>query len=581
MDNQNIINQTFLKSNITEEDEAKEEIKNALKQISDATCKSLGPYGSTTIIQDREGKHKITKDGYTILSNMNYYYDIPKTILDMVQKISRTLVRTVGDGSTSSVKIAYELFIAIDNLVNTNAVAPQDIITILNELSIIFEGYIRDEAIKLTDDNFDEIITRVASISTNNDTQAGKLISEIFKKVGKYSFINLENGTSVGDRYELVDGIEVDRGYINQIMANLEDKFSFEYKDAMVFMCNDMLDDMEMEWVANLIGEVALKKDIPIIFIAGSYSSSFKSFFYANKQKNKTLPIVAIDIDTGTKRGKERFDDLALVLGCHYYDKFNGDDKIDDFTVEDLGVCERVIGNDLHTKFMGGYGYKNDKESIDKRIADLEEQYSDTEKLDQEFGDKDYELFLIKKRIAMLQCSMATLYVGGNTPTERDTRKFLMEDAVYACRSTIDNGYVVGGNLILPKIIYQYSEAIIYKLMNNDKLHYMHNIFSSDSDLHNFYNTVLQSISSAFESSFAQVLSNANIQNINSIIERCKEQHVIYNVKSRIFENDKETMVINSVDTDIEIIKASFSIIGLLATSNQFITTNAISTKRQ
>jgi hypothetical protein len=109
----------------------------------------------------------------------------------------------------------------------------------------------------------------------------------------------------------------------------------------------------------------------------------------------------------------------------------------------------------------------------------------------------------------------------------------------------------------------------------------MHNIFNSDSDLHNFYNTVLQSISSAFESSFAQVLSNANIKNINNIIERCKEQHAIYNVKSRIFENDKETMVINSVDTDIEIIKASFSIIGLLATSNQFITTNAISTKRQ
>ena len=91
-----ILNQTFLKSNIVEEETAREEIKNILNTITNAISKSLGPYGSTTIVQTVTGEHFMTKDGYTILKNIHLYHDVSKTILEIVRKISSSLVRTVG-----------------------------------------------------------------------------------------------------------------------------------------------------------------------------------------------------------------------------------------------------------------------------------------------------------------------------------------------------------------------------------------------------------------------------------------------------------------------------------------------------
>jgi chaperonin GroEL len=578
---QSTIDLSYLKSNITDEEITRMEIEKTLKNITDCTCKSLGPYGATTIVEDTQKQHYMTKDGYTILNNLIYYYDIPKTVLDIVKKISKSLVRNVGDGSTSSVKIAYELFVAIHKIQDEFDLAAQDIINIFDEMTIIFEREIKNNSIEITEENFSEIIKRIATISVNNNVEAGQIVCDIFKEVGKYCFINLEYGKSKEDHYEIIDGVEIDRGYINQIMATEEDRLSFKYEKPVVFMCNDILDDNEMEFIINLIDEICLKKDIPLVIIAKSYSASFKSFFYANLQKNRSLPLIAIDMDCSTTKSRARFEDLALILDCKFYDKQSGMDTLDNFNIEtDLGAADLVSGDDLHTKFIGGFGYSNNQEKINNKIDELSDLYEEYSKIDDEH-DRSDQLFQIKKRIAMLQCSMATLYVGGNSDAERKTRKFLLEDAVYACRSSIDKGYIVGGNLALPKVIYKNEEKIVCELMNSRKLSYMSNIFRYDADIYNCMRKILQYVNEAFLSSYETVLTNAHIskEKAKSIIDICLQDDMIYNVKLRRYENDSETLVINSTDTDIQIIKSSFSIISLLATSNQFLSINAISVK--
>lgn len=574
---QKIIDKVFLNSNIIDEEEAKQKIKDTLSKIAKEVSKSLGPYGSTTIIEERLGDHYMTKDGYTILKAMEYKYDISRTILDIVKKISRSLVRTVGDGSTSSVLIANTLFNSIEDVSDKLKLAPQDIIEIYNVFSEIFEEYIMKFSNKITDENFKESITKIASISTNNDPDSGVLFAEIFEKIGKYGFINLENSKTNKDSYEIVQGIEVNRGYINQRMANMNDKISFEYENCVVFMCNDMISDDEMEFLAKLADLFALKKNVPVIIIAANYTSSVKAFFDSNLQKNKHLPIVAIDIDCSTQKGREKFGDLALALGCKYYDKFNGFDNIEDYDISDLGICKKVKGNDLHCMFIDGNGYETNKELIDEHIEELKKEYERLSIADDQV-DREKDLFHIKKRIATLTKSMATLYVGGNSEMEKKTRHFLMEDAVYACRSSIEYGYVVGGNLVLPKVIHIFKDDIIDKVMKHSKLNYLKNLFTTEDELKNAMYLVINEIYNAFLICFKVVLQNARIpdKEIEKIIDSCINDNLIYNVKLRRYENDKDTIVINSAETDIEIIKASFSIIGLLATSNQFITTNPI-----
>ena len=570
------IDNLFLNSNIIDEAEAKEKIRSTLSKIAQEVSRSLGPYGSTTIIEDRLGDHYMTKDGYTILKAMNYNYDISRTVLDIVKKISKSLVRTVGDGSTSSVIIANELFGSINTISEKLELAPQDILEIFNVLAEKFEELILEHATQITDENFDETITKIATISCNNNQESGKLFCDIFKAIGRYGFINLENGKSSKDYFEKVQGIEVPRGWINARMANQSDRISVEYENALVFMMNDMMSDDEIDVIAGMMDTICIKQNVPLILIATNYTSSVKSFFDANLQKNKHLPVVAIDIDASTKRGRERFEDLALALGCLYYDKFNGMEKIKDFSIKDLGKCKRFKGDDLKSIFIDGDGYTSNAEKLQEHIKNLEDEYQRLQHMDEIHDNRETDLFQIKKRIATLTSSMATLYVGGNSEMERTTRKFLMEDAVYACRSSIEHGYVVGGNLILPKLIDKYETDIITKTISDKRLEYLFNIYETVLSFSNAIKFILDTVFSAFKKSFLTVLENAHInkEKAEEIIDTCLMEDKIYNVKLRRYENDNETNVINSAQTDIEIIKASFSIIGLLATSNQFITTN-------
>jgi len=573
------IDNLFLNSNIIDEIEAKEKIKSTLNKIAQEVSRSLGPYGSTTIIEDRLGDHYMTKDGYTILKAMNYNYDISRTVLDIVKKISKSLVRTVGDGSTSSVIIANELFNSINDISKELELAPQDILEIFSVLSEKFESMILDNATQITDDNFDETITKIATISCNNNQESGKLFCDIFKSIGRYGFINLENGKSSKDYFEKVQGIEVPRGWINARMANQSDRISVEYENALVFMMNDIMSDDEIDFIASIMEAVCIKQNIPLVLIATNYTSSVKSFFDANLQKNKHLPVVAIDIDASTKNGKERFDDLALALGCHYYDKYNGMEDIKEFSIKDLGKCKRIKGDDLRTTFIDGDGYVSNAEKLQEHIKNLEDEYQRLYHMDEVHDNREKDLFQIKKRIATLTSSMATLYVGGGSEMERTTRKFLMEDAVYACRSSIEYGYVVGGNMILPKLIMKYEDVLIEDTTNDERLSYLSNIYGDRENFMSAITFVIEKILYAFKKSFLTVLDNAHIssEKAETIMKTCLDEDKIYNVKLRRYENDNETNVINSAQTDIEIIKASFSIIGLLATSNQFITSNPIS----
>ena len=162
----------------------------------------------------------------------------------------------------------------------------------------------------------------------------------------------------------------------------------------------------------------------------------------------------------------------------------------------------------------------------------------------------------------------AVFHVGGKTLTERMSRERLIDDATKACRSALENGVIYGGNLVIPKIITTNKEYLRDKL--NERFGYL-----VDRDL-TFFEDFLNIIKDAFLESYKHVLENANIteEKTLEIANKCIEESKFYNLKIREFEDMQSTEVINSADTDIQIMQTCFSIIGILATSNQFITLN-------
>lgn len=573
MKNSQLIEQE-LKCNILNEADSKIIIGKVLNIIANTVSKSLGPYGSTTIIQDPYSiNHSVTKDGYSILNKISFYGGLENSILDIIRKISRSLVQEVGDASTSCIVVANKLFNELNNFFNDNkgSIPRKEVLDFLNELETLIEKEIKKIAKPLTDK---ERLAKVASISNNNDKELGNLVASIYEELGFQGFINLELSETDKTYHEITNGIEVPRGYINYIYVTEPDKVTCRYKEPRILMCNDILDDKDSEFIADLLS-LSMASGIPLVIIAKEYSLEVSNILNNNKVQNKkNLSLLPIEYNLSSVNRNEEFQDLAVYLNATIYDKANGQQmtKKDagDFWLNKLGGCNSVKANERTTQFIEG---ELNEEAREFRLNEIDRLAAAIKKKSAT-NDVSEELYLLEKRKSALIGKIASLYVGGKTDIEKTSRRDLLEDSIYACKSAIEYGYVIGGNLLIPNILNEKSNDFLDNMINND------NIFNSLN-----YNkklkrsailSLIEIVRESFSESFKQVLSNkygSNTDELNKIIKKCTltKDMVIYNLVSNEMEDIENTDVINSANTDIAMMKSIFSIIGLLSSSNQFL----------
>ena len=578
-----------LYSNIIDDEKTEYMINYTLETLANSLSKSVGPYGCNTILQDMTGNHSITKDGYTIFKELKLDNDISRTILDIIRNISLKLVNEVGDASTSSILIAYSLYNILKQYkpINWNVqskgkpLPPKLIKDILKYLEDELISLIKDVAIPINDDNFD-VVTKIASISNNNDYILGNLIKEIYSKIGKDSFITIERSVTSEDYYEISNGYEINDGYLDTRFINNTKEMLYEGESPIIFISNSLLDEDDLEPLLQPLCGFALSKMKDLVIIAKGYTEEVYNFLAINKQRNKDLSVCPISTVLGTENREELLKDLSIYVGNEMiYDKnyFTPQKYKDEFFGFDemclLGTCKKVISDKKQTKFILGE-YNND-DYLD-RIAELETTIKHCkEKAKRE--ENDMELFELEKRLNKLKGNIATIYVGGNTEIEKKNRRYLIDDSIHAVRSALNNGYVIGGNLLIPYIIEYQSEELSKTI--KDKIKKDLNIDISLSLLESF----IESVGESFEFSYECVLRNTymNSSKSNDIITNCfyneKDTLLIYNVLTNEYEDVTETSVINSADTDIQIMHSVFSIIGLLITSNQFISLTCYSDK--
>ena len=201
------------------------------------------------------------------------------------------------------------------------------------------------------------------------------------------------------------------------------------------------------------------------------------------------------------------------------------------------------------SRYMEGGGTK---EEIDGRVEVINKKIEYYESI-RGSENVDFELYRLNKRKANLTSKIVKLYVSGKSLTEIETRKYLLEDAVYASKSALEHGYVSGGNLLVSKII-------------TNKLLKEEGISAVRKEL-------LQLVAVAFTRTYSKVLKNSgrSEEDVKYTIDQCVQNGTIFNLKTKKYESDGETSIINSAMTDIRIMESVFSIISLLVTSNQYI----------
>lgn len=565
--------QDMLSTNIYNEEESKELIGDVLETVSSAISKSLGPYGSTTIIRDPHNiEHTITKDGYSILKRIEFDNDIQAIICDLIKKVSFSLVSSVGDGSTSSVIIANELYIKLNEFFAKNNIPRKDVLDFLDVFESEISKYILKYSKKIKSK---EDLIKVAAISNNNDEHMGELVADVYDQLGYQGFINLEKSHNELTHYKFITGIETHTGYINFVYTTEKDRRTCIFENPRYLLCNDYLTDEDTMFIAEMLS-LSMATEFPLVILARGFSSEIENLLNNNKMKYKqTLRICPVPIMMDNNNRNEEFLDLAVYLNATIYDKASGqrfDEKdAGEFFMQKLGKSKKCVVTNNNCQIIEGL-FK--QEDLNDRINIIK---NEKEKLLEKSAIKDVsdEVYLLDKRIERIKGKIATLYVGGKSDMEKSTKKDLAEDSILACKSAIKNGYILGGNLMIPFLINKFRNKLIKTFINNKSLF----IGFNKDEKENCIEDLIDVIEDSFSVSFKTVLKNKfnkDEDKINMIMNNCltNKSLKIYNLKLDKYETVNNSKVINSVETDIEIMKSVFSIIGLLSSSNQLLDTN-------
>ena len=561
-------------NNIVKGTDFQEAAKEAMFTISEALSRSVGYYGSTTIIENAVTGHKITKDGYTILQSLKFSAEKPiaNTILNFIKNISKTLVTEVGDGSTSSVLTSDALFNFIADIEKEDKISPKALLDELEVSRKLIEDELLKAATPITDENM-EVLKYIASVSNNNDEKSGDIVYQAFKEVGVDGFVNLADSYKEEDFFEVSRGMELPRGYFDEAYAD-RGSMTINFKNPNFLVFKGVLDNSDEEWFTGFMGYYFQATRNPLVVIADGFEKSFNDLVKINKRNNERQGIpIDIALISANSTKEEETEDLAIYLDATLLDKTDDDSEFSNFKFSFLG--NDVAGITKYIDFEGGkkpvpFGRAkqalielNDSkfiegavkpEALEKRLEELtmqEEYYTDLNSK----TDVNFQIFKLRKRKSNLQAKVATIYVSGTSEVERETRKYLFEDAVYATKSAMVHGYVSGGNLAVSKAIKRITEK-------------------DTGELSDFQLKLLAYLDQAFRSTYSYVLHNYKgftSGEIEKLIEDCVATDSIYNLKTLEMEKDSETHIINSVRTDNLIMNTAFSIIGLLVSSNQYI----------
>lgn len=548
----------ILASNIVNSKNTQMVAEEILLQLKESLELSLGPYGSTTIIEDRQIGHIMTKDGFSILDQIRFNEPVSMTFLNIIKDISLKLVQTVGDGSTSSIISSYYFYHTLKNALDKKA-RPQEIINTLDRCVNYIEGRLQKYARPISNDLKE--IKDLAAVSLNNDEETGDIIYEIYKEIGIEGFINIQLGSSYKTTYKKVQGFQFRAGYLDPILINNETE-ECELDDAAILVFNSAINNPDAFKVleAALMQCLSGFKDCngkykSILIIAPDYNDTSKALFrqmvesYRAIGKNPPFNILSYSMNTEDRVAE--VEDLVTATGARKVMLTAGEEmdiiaNKDGLSVVDFfGYSGKVVSNFKSSTFMNN-GDETNKTQLQIRKDSVRHQL----KLAEEEGTLTLErAYTLNKRLAILEQKLVTIYVGGNSEHQRKTNKTLMEDAVAACKSALKHGYVIGGNLAIPIVISQILQT--EKISEKEKMY-------------------LRLISDAFIEVYATVLRNGigDEEKIAEVVEKSLQDEAIYNL---IDDSYTTTKVINSVETEIEILKNVTSIISLILTSNQFI----------
>ena len=413
-------------------DVARNELLAGVEKLADAVRVTMGPKGRNVLLQRSFGAPHITKDGVSVAKEIELKHPVENMGAQLVKEVASKTADEAGDGTTTATVLAHAIFKEGLKYITAGA----NPVAVKRGMDKAVEAIIAElKNMSKTVENKEQI-AQVATISANNDKKIGELIAEAMDKVGKDGVITVEEGKSLQDELEVVEGMQFDRGYLSPYFVTDTEKMVAELNDAYILLYDKKISNMKD--LLPLLEQMVQGGNKPLLIIAEDIEGEALATLVVNKLRG-VLNVCAVKAPGFGDRRKAMLQDIAILTGGQVISEELGR-TLESATLADLGQAGRVVVDKENTTIVDGRG---DKAAIEARIAQIKKEIEET--------TSDYDREKLQERLAKLSGGVAVIKVGAATETEMKEKKDRVDDALSATKAAVEEGIVIGGGAAILK----------------------------------------------------------------------------------------------------------------------------------
>lgn len=409
--------------------EAKQKMLAGVNVLANAVKTTLGPKGRNVVLERSFGAPVVTKDGVSVAKEIELADRFENMGTQMVKEVASKTADVAGDGTTTATVLAQALLTEGAKFVAAG-MNPMDIKRGMDKACA---ELVRELEVLSKPCSSKKEIAQVGSVSANADRAIGDLLAEAMERVGKEGVITVEDGKSLENELEVVEGMQFDRGFLSPFFVTNQDKQTAVLDNPLI-----LVTDRKISSLRDLLPtlETSAKTGRPLLVVAEDVDGEALATLVVNKMRG-VLNVAAVKAPGFGDRRKAMLGDIATLTGATVISEETGL-SLDKADAKDLGQARRVEISKDATVIIDGSGKS---EEIESRKAQIRSQI--------EAASSDYDREKLQERLAKLAGGVAVLRVGAATEVEMKEKKDRVEDALHATRAAVAEGVVPGGGVAL------------------------------------------------------------------------------------------------------------------------------------
>ena len=410
-------------------DDARSRMVNGVNVLANAVKVTLGPKGRNVVLDKSFGAPTVTKDGVSVAKEIELEDKFENMGVQMVKEVASQTSDIAGDGTTTATVLA-QAIVREGMKAVAAGMNPMDLKRGIDKAVAGAVEVLQKNSTPCTDS---KAIAQVGTISANSDESVGTIIADAMEKVGKEGVITVEEGTSLDNELEVVEGMQFDRGYLSPYFVTDQSAMSAELDDPMV-----LLFDKKISNIRELLPilEAVAKASKPLLIIAEDIEGEALATLVVNSMRG-IVKVCAVKAPGFGDRRKAMLQDIAVLTGGQVISEEVGL-SLEKATLDDLGSAKKISVTKENTIIVDGSGSSDD---IQGRITQIKAQIEES--------TSEYDKEKMQERLAKLAGGVAVIKVGAATEIEMKEKKARVEDALHSTRAAVEEGVVAGGGVAL------------------------------------------------------------------------------------------------------------------------------------